>query len=106
MSLLKNIVIWLVKIFKLEEVFLSEFKTLVKRRIESKIASIESVIKSVENSNGIFKEVEGVVQNIPSYLLGSHNASLIGSAKKEFNVIESGVSSLKAELEKDLKELF
>jgi hypothetical protein len=106
MNIVKTIVIWLVKIFKLEEVFLKEFKELLKSKLTAKLNSLEDVVKSIESSNGVIKEIESAVGAIPKYLLGNHNMGLLDAAKKELSAIESGVSGLKTEIKKDIEELF
>ena len=99
--MIKTLVIWLVKFFKLEEVFIAEFKALVKARLNAKLASLENVVHSIENSHGIIGELEGKAEGFLSHLVGGSTDLL----KKEFNVIESGVKQVRQELKDEIEKL-
>ena len=101
MTIVKTLVIWLVKLFKLEEVFLSEFKALLRAKINAKLANLENIVSSIEKSGNIVTEVEDKMGSLIHHLAGKP----FDAFKNEFNVIESGISGLKTELENDLKEL-
>lgn len=98
--MIKNIIIWLVKLLKLEEVFIAEFKAIVKSRLNAKLASLESVVHSIESSHSIIGELGEGWGHLAHMIAGPTDL-----LKKEFNVIESGVKQVRQELKDEIEKL-
>lgn len=97
--MIKNIVIWLVKLLKLEEVFIAEFKAVVKARLNAKLSSLENVTHSIQNSKSIIDKIRGPQKSISSFM------SSLDIVKNEFLAAEKIILSLKKEIEQEIDNL-
>lgn len=98
--MIKNIVIWLVKLLKLEEVFIAEFKAVVKARLNAKLSNLENVAHSIQNSKSVIDKIRGP-QNISSFSLISY----LDVIKNESLAAEKIIVSLKKEIEEEIDNL-
>ena len=99
--MIKNVVIWLVKLLKLEEVFIAEFKAFLKAKLEAKLANLEGVIRSIESSGGMVTEIEDKMGSIIHHLAGKP----FDSFKNEFHLVEDGVKQVVKELKEEIEKL-
>lgn len=96
--MIKNIVIWLVKLLKLEEIFVAEFKAVVKQRLNAKLSNLENVVHSIEIASGLIGQIEKRSKALPFSILPDN-------IRKEFNVIESGVKQVRQEIADEIENL-
>lgn len=97
--MIRNIVIWLVRLLKLEEVFIAEFKSVVKARLNAKLSSLENAVHSIENSKSMIYKICEPPKNISSFM------SSIDVVKNELLAMEKIMGSLKKEIEQEVDSL-